>query len=90
MTPVWIAATVVELAGIALVALDYTIVHTWLGFGTVTAEALFGDVLIGGGAALGMIGGGIRNPWALTVVPMVIILLLFAATYGWFGPGVRL
>ncbi len=89
VTGIWIATVAVELTGIVLVAFAHTTLHTSLGFGTVTAELVFGDVLIGAGVGLAMIGGRVANVFLLVVVPVVVIGLLFAAQSGWFGPGVQ-
>ena len=88
VTPLWLATAAIEVFGIVLVALAHTGLHLILGFTTVTNQILFGDVFIAAGTALAMIGGHVTSPWALGLVPTVVMLILFASAFGWFGPGV--
>ena len=86
---VWIAATVVELVGIGFVALAGILGHTFPG--GIVDPLVIGDLVIALGVAVGMIGAGVRNPWAVLMGFAVIgIVLIGVGVFQWFGPGVRL
>ena len=87
--PIWLAASGTALAGIVLVVLSGTAGTIFPG-GAID-PLVIGDLLLAMSVGIGMVGGGVRSPIALVVVPIAIaIILLGAGVWGWFGPGVRI
>lgn len=50
-----------------------------------------GNLLLATGVGASMLGGGVRNPVALAVVPLLVaIALIGIGVFGWLGPGIRI
>ena len=88
VTPVWIAATAAGLTGVVLILLSNFAGSMFPG-GTMD-PVVIGDLLIAIGIALGMVGGGVTNPYALTIAPLAVALVLIGGSFGWFGQGFRI
>jgi hypothetical protein len=89
VAPLYIVTIIVEIIGIVLVAISSATGAFWPG-GTID-PLVVGSLLIALGIAIGMLAGGVRNPYVLAILPLVVaVLLLGIGVFQWLGPGVRI
>lgn len=89
VTLAWIATAALVAAGTAIAALSTVTGRYWPG-GSVDA-LVTANLLLALGVGSSMVGGGVRNPVALGVVPLLVaVALIGIGVFGWLGPGVRI
>lgn len=89
VTPLWVATAALVVVGTILVAASSALGGIWPG-GPID-PLITGNILLGAAVGTSMVGGGIRSPLALAVVPvLVIVALVGIGVFGWLGPGVRI
>ncbi len=89
VTGLWVATAALVVLGTVLVAASSALGGMWPG-GPID-PLVTGNILLGAAVGTSMVGGGIRNPFALAIVPVaVIVALVGIGVFGWLGPGVHI
>lgn len=85
----WIATASLVAAGTVLVAAS-TLLGAAFPHGAID-PLVTGDLLLALAVGASMVGGGVRSPVALAVVPTIVaIALIGIGVFEWLGPGVRI
>lgn len=79
VSPLYLAAVAAFLTGLGLLIYGHTV-------GGGAWGTIIGPLVIGIAVGIGMIGGGVRNPYALTVLPLLVgIGLVLVDHFNIFG-----